>query len=63
MQAADILWAKSGTTTLEAALFGKPMLIYYRGNWISFLLFLLFKRVRKVGWPNILAGKGVVPEL
>jgi lipid-A-disaccharide synthase len=63
MRAADILWAKSGTTTLEAALFGKPMLIYYRGNWVSFLLFLLFKRVRRVGWPNILAGKGVVPEL
>lgn len=63
MQAADILWAKSGTTTLEAALFGKPMLIFYRGNWLSYLLFLLFKRVHKVGWPNLLAGKEVVPEL
>src|SRR5262249_37000906 len=63
MAAADIVWAKSGTTTLEAALMGKPMLIYYRGNWLSYLLFLMFKRVQNVGWPNILAGGQVVPEL
>ena len=63
MAASDILWAKSGTTTLEAALFGKPMLIYYRANWLTYLLFLAFKRVKDVGWPNLLAGRKVVPEL
>ncbi len=63
MQAADILWTKSGTTTLEAALFGKPMLIYYRGNWLTYGFVLSFKRVRHYGWPNLLAGKMVVPEL
>jgi lipid-A-disaccharide synthase len=63
MSASDILWTKSGTTTLEAALFGKPMLIFYRGNWISYWLVLLFKRVKRIGWPNLLAGKLVVPEL
>ena len=63
MSVSDLVWAKSGTTTLEAALLGKPMLIFYRGNWLSYLIFLLFKRVRHVGWPNILAGQGVVPEL
>lgn len=63
MSVSDILWTKSGTTTLEAALFGKPMLIFYRGNWISYWLVLLFKRVKRVGWPNLLAGKPVVPEL
>lgn len=63
MCASDLVWAKSGTTTLEAALMGKPMLIYYRGNWLSYLLFMLFKRVQHAGWPNILAGGQVVPEL
>lgn len=63
MANADIVWAKSGTTTLEVTLFGKPMLIFYRGLWISFILFMLFKRVRRVGWPNLLAGRELVPEL
>ena len=63
MANADILWAKSGTTALESTLFGAPMLIWYRGMWLSFLLFLLFKRVKRVSWPNILACDSVVPEL
>jgi lipid-A-disaccharide synthase len=58
-----LAWAKSGTTTLEAALFGTPMLIFYRANWLSALLILLFKNVKRVGWPNILAGQQLVPEL
>jgi lipid-A-disaccharide synthase len=63
MANSDLVWAKSGTTALEAMLFGTPMLIFYRGYWISFLLVLLFKRVQRVGWPNLLAGKYLVPEL
>lgn len=63
MSICDLVWAKSGTTTLEATLFGKPMLIFYRGDWLSYLVFLAFKRVARVGWPNLLAGKALVPEL
>jgi lipid-A-disaccharide synthase len=63
MSVSDLVWAKSGTTTLEATLFGKPMLIFYRGDWLSYLTFLAFKRVKRVGWPNLLAGKSLVPEL
>jgi lipid-A-disaccharide synthase len=59
----DLIWAKSGTTTLEATLFGKPMLIFYRGDWLSYFVFLAFKRVKRVGLPNLLAGKTLVPEL
>lgn len=62
MMASDIIWAKSGTTTLEAALIKKPMLIFYRADWLSWVVFLLFKRVKWVGLPNLLTG-GVVPEL
>ncbi len=63
LKTADVVWAKSGTTTLEVTLFGKPMLIFYRGNWLSFILFMLFKTVKNVGWPNLLAGHTLIPEL
>lgn len=63
MQNADIVWAKSGTTTLETTLFGKPMLIFYRADWVSYVLAMLYKSVRRFGWPNLLAGEDLVPEL
>ncbi len=63
MSICDLAWAKSGTTTLELTLFAKPMLIFYRADWISYLTFLAFKRTRRVGWPNLLAGKDLIPEL
>ncbi len=63
MTHSDLLWTKSGTTTLEATLVGKPMLIFYRGSWLSFLLVMAFKIVKFVGWPNLLHGDGIVPEL
>ncbi|MCC7530048.1 MAG: lipid-A-disaccharide synthase [Candidatus Melainabacteria bacterium] len=60
---ADLVWAKSGTTTLETTLCCAPMIIFYRGDWLSFLLVLCFKTVKRVGWPNLLAGRELVPEL
>lgn len=59
----DIVWAKSGTTTLEATLFGKPMVVFYRGAWSSFLIVLLLKNLQRVAWPNILYKGELVPEL
>ncbi|HND65444.1 MAG TPA: lipid-A-disaccharide synthase [Candidatus Obscuribacter sp.] len=59
----DLIWAKSGTVTLEITLYGRPMLIFYRGNFFSYLLVLIFKCVKNVGMPNLLAGKELVPEL
>jgi len=63
MNACDLLWAKSGTTTLEAALVGKPMICFYGGMWLSYFLFMGFKRIKRVAWPNVLAGELLVPEL
>lgn len=63
MKNCDLIWAKSGTTTLETALFGKPMLIFYTGNWFSYFLVMGFKTVKNFGWPNLLAGYELVPEL
>ncbi len=63
MKNSDLVWAKSGTTTLEVTLYGRPMIIFYRGNWITYFAVLLFKTIKHVGLPNLLAGKLLVPEL
>ena len=63
MKNSDLVWAKSGTTTLEVALYGRPMIVYYRANWFTYFLFLVFKTVKHVSLPNLLAGKLLVPEL
>lgn len=63
MNICDFAWAKSGTTTLEVTLFGKPMLIFYRVAWYEYALYCTFKTLNLGGMPNILAGYRVVPEL
>jgi lipid-A-disaccharide synthase len=63
MAYSDLLWVKSGTSTLEAALAAKPMLIFYRADWVSYLVFLMFKRLKYVGMPNLLCGFELAPEL
>lgn len=63
MSHCDIAWAKSGTTTLEISLFGKPMLVCYKGSLLDYVLVSLFKTTRLIGLPHILAGYELVPEL
>jgi lipid-A-disaccharide synthase len=62
MTAADAILMTSGTTTLEAMLLKKPMVVAYRlGPWT----FALVKRIVKVpaiSLPNLLAQNKVVPE-
>ncbi|MBN2307738.1 MAG: lipid-A-disaccharide synthase [Candidatus Hydrogenedentes bacterium] len=52
----------SGTATLEAALFGVPMVIMYKVAWLSYWLARLLVHIEHIGLVNILAGKRVVPE-
>ncbi len=62
----DFVFAKSGTTTLEAALIGTPMLVAYRGDWLSAKLAFFLKRLNNIEFislPNIIAGKEIVPEM
>nr|MBL8411442.1 lipid-A-disaccharide synthase [Dechloromonas sp.] len=61
--ACDVALVKSGTSTLEAALVKRPMVITYK---IAKLSYWIMKRMAYqafVGLPNILAGREVVPEL
>ncbi len=53
---------KSGTTTLEAALAGTPMVIAYRTSALTFALARRLVRVEHIGLVNLVAGERLVPE-
>jgi lipid-A-disaccharide synthase len=61
--AADVSLVASGTATLEAALIKRPMVITYKMGRATYWLAKRMVKVPHVGLPNILVGRGVVPEL
>lgn len=63
MAASDAIVMASGTTTLEAMLLKKPMVIAYRMAALSFWLIKRMVKVKFVGLPNLLANRSLVPEL
>ncbi len=62
LDAASVVLAKSGTTTLEAALLGKPMAVTYKADAASFFIAKQFVKLPYVSLPNIVAGKMLVKE-
>lgn len=63
LTACDCTLIASGTATLEAALFKRPMVIGYHMHPISWRLMRRKQLQPWVGLPNILCGEFVVPEL
>ncbi|MEY2873521.1 MAG: lipid-A-disaccharide synthase [Pseudomonadota bacterium] len=63
LAACDLTLIASGTATLEAALFKRPMVITYNMHWLSWLRMKRMAYQPWVGLPNILARGFVVPEL
>jgi lipid-A-disaccharide synthase len=63
LAACDVALVASGTATLEAALFKRPMVIAYNMHWLSWVMMRRKKLQPWVGLPNILCGEFVVPEL
>jgi lipid-A-disaccharide synthase len=61
--ASDAALVKSGTSTLEAALMLRPMVVVYKLSWLSYLVGRLLVRIAHFALVNILAGRGLVPEL
>jgi lipid-A-disaccharide synthase len=53
----------SGTATLEAALLGTPMVVFYRLSLFTYLLGRLLVNVRFISLVNIISRKEVVTEL
>jgi lipid-A-disaccharide synthase len=63
LAACDLTLIASGTATLEAALFQRPMVIAYRMNPLTFAIMRRKQLQPWVGLPNILCRDFVVPEL
>ncbi len=62
LAACDVTLIASGTATLEAALFKRPMVIAYRMNGLSWQMMRRMQYQPWVGLPNILSREFVVPE-
>ncbi|MES2787863.1 MAG: lipid-A-disaccharide synthase [Pseudomonadota bacterium] len=63
LAACDLTLIASGTATLEAALFKRPMVIAYAMNRLSYHIMKRKQLQPWIGLPNILCGDFVVPEL
>jgi lipid-A-disaccharide synthase len=63
LEAADSVLIASGTATLEAALWKKPMVISYSVPWLTAQIMKRQGYLPYVGLPNILCQSFVVPEL
>ena len=63
MAAADVVLISSGTATLEAALLRAPMVVCYRVSRVTEAVVRLLVKVRWCSLPNLIANRGVVPEV
>lgn len=61
--ASDAALTKSGTSTLELALAGVPMLVTYRVNPLTAAIARRLVKVKYAALVNLLAGRELVPEL
>ena len=63
LECADLALVASGTSTLEAAVFGTPMIVIYKMATISWWISRVLVSVSFAGMVNIIAGKEIMPEL
>ncbi|MGQ9426078.1 lipid-A-disaccharide synthase [Gilvimarinus sp. F26214L] len=62
MCAADAVLMASGTTTLEALLLKRPMVVAYKFPRLSYAIYSRLLEIPHISLPNILAGRELVPE-
>jgi lipid-A-disaccharide synthase len=62
LRAADAALCKSGTTTLEAAVAGCPLVVAYRARALDYAVGKWLVKIPHIGLVNIVAGRLVAPE-
>ena len=62
LRAATAAMCKSGTTTLEAAVAGCPMVVAYRTSGITYAIARRVVKIPHIGLVNVVAGREVAPE-
>jgi lipid-A-disaccharide synthase len=60
---AALVLAASGTVTLQSALSGTPMVVFYKTSPFTYAVGNRLVRIPHIAMPNVLAGKMLVPEL
>jgi lipid-A-disaccharide synthase len=59
---ADVAISKTGTVTMECALFGVPAVTLYKTSWLTYQIARRVVTVKSLTMPNLLAGEEVYPE-
>ena len=60
---ADFAIVTSGTATLETAIIGTPLVIVYKANLLTYLVYKFVATIPFLGIVNIIAGKEIAPEM
>jgi lipid-A-disaccharide synthase len=63
LENADAAIVKSGTSTLETALFGVPQVVCYKGSAVSFAIAKRLVKVKYIALVNLIMDKPIVQEL
>lgn len=63
LAASNLAIVSSGTATVEAALLGKPMIVFYRLSPITAKLAKPLVKTKFFSMVNLIAGRAIVPEL
>lgn len=59
----SLVLTKSGTTTLEAAIIGRPMVVAYKTGLITYLIAKNLVRLNNIAMVNLIMNERLVPEL
>jgi len=62
LREADLAITKSGTITMECAMFGVPAVVFYKTSWPTYLIGKQLLTVKYIAMPNLLAGEEILPE-
>jgi lipid-A-disaccharide synthase len=62
MQSCALALTKGGTVTLELGLLRVPTVIFYTTNWLTYVAAKVLVSINRMGLPNIIAKKDLMPE-
>tara|TARA_Y100001970_G_scaffold292646_1_gene434819 strand:- start:750 stop:1817 length:1068 start_codon:yes stop_codon:yes gene_type:complete len=63
LECADLALVASGTSTVEAAVFGTPMIIIYKMSPLTWWISKVLVKVKYAGMVNIIANSMIMPEI
>lgn len=63
LSSSDIIVTASGTASLEAGFYKKPVIIVYYLNFLTYLIAKALIKIKYIGLINIIADKLIIPEL